>query len=748
MQYSNSFNCQLRFFVLFLDESDFYFDENAVPPPMSLSAPELGAEELEFEYLRNASSSTELLHERAMIRIYQAAEAEERELEKRRQSLSIPKIRINSKDEENIVGLERNQSLKRRLSAGGVTHQQVLWAQRRHSLKTPSELKEELVKEKSLRKYPSNVTEKRELMMTRERSESEEKEELLFEDLRRRTGLQDQSSFEKRQITIADEDKWADDYVSSTEEESEMESSSVEMLNFGNEAQGNVYDSEEETYHPRLTPAKPVNDEEPFEILTKRKEPPSPDFIPKPILKKPERSDLSPKDVMSRDSSPKGTLERSSSPVPKNIFKRARSHSLADTAQTIKSFITEKPKTSRKRSSSIATAEALPNASIPSPGSPPVTPNTMTPSFIMNTISTVAQITGITAASIVIPEKLLEKQRAADEARVVIDHYGDIVKNYGSRRKSNTPIYTDRGALKQLAANKDAEETISSNINQQKDSVGFAENKQLSDRYELSKVNKSVESRTVVSKDIDTDNAIVRTYRSEVYDLNKTQSRDSVNQNSPRENFSLLPKQRSPSLEKPRQTDSESSLVSSDYLDRSAPRISTGKQNDVERRMSPSQKRQEIKKNISPFHSKESLNKSEDTKQFKAKKKSPSPIRKQKSDENHVTKPPRSGYRPMLREIMTQTSESLGSFDSDYSRTSSPSGRNEELIAKAEIKVRSTIDYMTDLAMFIVACWLYLFDNELLAIPVLLVMAYRQLQEEISKRIPAWVKRRFRRNNK
>lgn len=50
--------------------------------------------------------------------------------------------------------------------------------------------------------------------------------------------------------------------------------------------------------------------------------------------------------------------------------------------------------------------------------------------------------------------------------------------------------------------------------------------------------------------------------------------------------------------------------------------------------------------------------------------------------------------------------------------------------------VRSWLEYICDLALFLVACWLYLFKDEKLAIPVLLLMIYRQLKEAIHKRIP------------
>ncbi|GLH01380.1 Uncharacterized protein GBIM_07535, partial [Gryllus bimaculatus] len=66
--------------------------QESVAPPLSLSAPELGSgDALLGSPLRNAVSSTELLHERAMARFYQAVAAEEAQkaLERRR-SIEAP----------------------------------------------------------------------------------------------------------------------------------------------------------------------------------------------------------------------------------------------------------------------------------------------------------------------------------------------------------------------------------------------------------------------------------------------------------------------------------------------------------------------------------------------------------------------------------------------------------------------------------------------------------------------------------
>lgn len=50
---------------------------------------------------------------------------------------------------------------------------------------------------------------------------------------------------------------------------------------------------------------------------------------------------------------------------------------------------------------------------------------------------------------------------------------------------------------------------------------------------------------------------------------------------------------------------------------------------------------------------------------------------------------------------------------------------------RPEDGVRSTLEYLTDVAIFLFACWLYLFKNELYVIPVLVLLVYRQLQDTV-----------------
>lgn len=64
----------------------------------------------------------------------------------------------------------------------------------------------------------------------------------------------------------------------------------------------------------------------------------------------------------------------------------------------------------------------------------------------------------------------------------------------------------------------------------------------------------------------------------------------------------------------------------------------------------------------------------------------------------------------------------------------------KELEEKAKLNVRSAIDYMVDMCLLMLAFWVYLFKDERLAIPFLILIIYRQLQETLLMDIPEWFK--------
>ncbi|XP_023013755.2 myomesin and myosin binding protein [Leptinotarsa decemlineata] len=770
-------------------KSSFEFDNDSVPPPMSLSAPELGADSSIFNNIRRSASSTELLYEKTMLRLYEAAEEEELKKKEQTSTSEIPKIQINSKDNQKIVGLERKHSLIRRLSIGGPLQKQSLLSQRRHTLVSPIELKSALGPEEKLRKFPGTLLDKQESMM-RQRSQSVENEENIPDrEMRQKTVFTKQSITNRREMSISDEEKWADDYESSTED-SESSEEDDDLREIQKHYKKTFYDDEgeQETYHPRLMTGMlvhPINDKEPFEILTKRKEPPSPDFVPKPILKKVEPDkELKLTNSLAPTPSPRSG---SHSPLSPGSPQRSRSQSIAGGSFTLpssqKPVPEEKLGGSRPRSLSLTHQEDLLSKKGSLSDRPLILQNQKPPS-LMHSISAVATITGITAASIVIPDRLLERQKDAEEAKVVIDHYGDIVKNYGGRRKSNPQILMDRDALKEAAEELGnyKNETLKKveSLTSEPKNVSYREGI-LKNELVISSSETNVGGNKAIQKpkreNYITQDRVVeknedRNRFANIYEHFQDYTKsNSLPEQKTVEDITNRIKERSISKSPPRNgktgsnaNDLNSSSPRDDYWDYVNPKLDTSikinsARSDIRTRRgrtSPSPIRNSTfvpptisnEQNIPLGNSMQRRNRT-----------SPSPVRSQLSKtppnmyySRRSTPSPLRRARPMFREIMTQTSDELMSLDSDsYSRASSPSGRSlrqEKLIAAAEVKVHRFVDYITDLAMFAVACWLYLFKNELLAIPVLMIMVYRQLQAEILKRIPKWLLRRIRRRHR
>lgn len=660
---------------------------------MSLSAPELGAAILEVEVLKRWASSTELLHERAMERFYQSALAEEEELEKARQSkanpdrklsVDIPKIQINSKDDEDIVGLERKHSLKRRLSGGGaVPGSNILWAQRRRSIKLLSDISD--LMENGIQKEKLTAQEKRDLMLTRERSASEELEEQEFERVREKMKLEKQNSSERRSIEIVDEEKWdvesneEGEYEESISEE-ETESSEDERLKDIPPPKPRFEDdTEEEPYHPGILRniGNVKRSDAPFEILTKPNPLPDPNFVPKPILKKrdydeplirpPSAPILKRKEPTFRGMEEKDALD---------LMQRNRSLSLTEG---------EEHYVPRQRSFSLV---------------PPLAGNISPPPEKRGSFSTsdpqvikaAAEISTFAAASIVIPEPLWNKKKAEEEVKVVADHYGDIVKSYGQKKKGATQIYTDRDSLKKAAE--------------------FQENF----TAELSETESAAQATPLDDRSISSSKEEVP----QVKQVNRDFTTLTENQSAQSQSEDYIPKRKS----------SLSQFVARRRENRSSSQSPHRFKKSQSRTPSKSPARRENSENFKT------------TGRF-GNSSSPSPERsrnrprKQRTPSSSLS--PTRKARPYLKEIMTQTSVGLDTHPSDKETQSS---KPEQVVVAA--KVRTFMDYTTDLAVLAVACWLYLFSNELFALPVLLVLVYRQLKDELKKRLPEWLPKKYK----
>lgn len=204
-------------------EIELSLSEPAVAPPMSLSAPELGSDEpFEMPLMRNAVSSSELLHEKAMARLYQDAAEEE-----------MIKVQL------------RKKSLERRGSLREVDRKQNL---REIALERRNSLKEQKNKEDRM---TSVEREQIEFAKIRERLKNEKTPEVRNRptNLKQESTISSQLSSGSENVSIEEELEEEEDYLEEEEVEEEEEDEKPPVPMHG--ILKNAPKAEEETYHPR-----------------------------------------------------------------------------------------------------------------------------------------------------------------------------------------------------------------------------------------------------------------------------------------------------------------------------------------------------------------------------------------------------------------------------------------------------------------------------------------------------------------
>ncbi|XP_069686559.1 muscle M-line assembly protein unc-89 [Periplaneta americana] len=319
------------------DRSTDMFGDSAVPPPMSLSAPELGGgESWVTSPLRNAVSSTELLHEQAMARFYQAVAAEEAEKARQRKenlerkSAEPDKIKqtediepkkqqtktLEPPSKQELTWHQRKQrklldrrdswetatAMKRGSPQPELNLKSIL--SRKEATKLSTEEEEEAVFDKVRQKIaqPAEEIKPRSILRHREEKEitppkvedivitKEEKEELddemqlqLEEDYYHDEELEEEESIEEENSEFDEEEEL---YKSMEEEEGTYHPDNSHIRHVDRFAE----EEEVETYHPRNMTPTAVSVEEHIAKVLERQDTPRPSneppsFVPKSILK-------------------------------------------------------------------------------------------------------------------------------------------------------------------------------------------------------------------------------------------------------------------------------------------------------------------------------------------------------------------------------------------------------------------------------------------------------------------------------
>ncbi|NP_001108467.1 projectin-like protein [Bombyx mori] len=493
------------------------------PPPLSLSAPDLSSRCIvPFKTLRNAVSTTQLLHERAMARFYKAIEMKEKQTKDKQ-----------SKTSTTVNNIPLNEQTKNSCS-------------RETTAKTVEKIKGP------------------EILI-----ESEFVDNNVYSNDTRQLSRESMASDGKWQQISFDEDYTAS--TVSTDGEYSDEGS------FNGDIDRTQYLNEEETYNPRGKVAHPVStkdtivEKDEFSESQTLKPLPDPNFVPKPILKRREIPEQSP----------------------------------AQNLMPPKSFVSA-PKTEAKRQEKLTLFKKITKMPVQKPFNFPKILSKNSMNKKQNTSE--PEIEKIISTN----EKNLDKIN--DEGRTVIDYYGNIVKEYGTHKKS-TPIYLNTEDLKEVAEKQNIERTKTQN------------------------------------------DGITETNTSSQSNMPKT-----IIQNKPQNRVDKNIKQRKQS----------SNNITVD--------------------------RNKSKLEAPPF-----------------------------SDKHNQTQ---KKSIPQIQTVLKKTERATIVIPINY----------QELETKAKKKVRSIIDYTVDMCLLILAFWVYLFKDERLAIPFVILIVYRQLQETIIKNIPPWYK--------
>lgn len=593
---------------------DFEFDDEELmlpPPPLSLSAPELSAQPPTVPVMKRSVSSTELLYEKAMARFYKAMELDEREQLKR---TSVSVERVQPKMITTTTGKPMQPTLTKRDSIG-------------------SSIDRGLERKSSLRRRLSGEVPEVNISFAGLKSSRESITRMSASPKR---SLYPQESLDDPEY-LSHVDEYTDDYTESTasSDESETEKFKRRVREHG-QPKRSLTEDELDTYHPRnrmTSPYTSPESDQAVEVLSKPYSP-NPDFIPKPILKRPSSAegDFEDKKVKSKGAKPKTHRK----PFSK-LFERKGS-SGGETEEN---------------KEKMGTPEKVQDEPVKSE----------------DTTNRRESITNREKANKL---KMEMRQSSFEEQKVAIDHYSDLVREKGNWRTAAAPLYLNADELKKAAGAElvdeadDLEFELRHQVQIPDDTPMLSPStrilKQPTSSEGVQQIAEKIPESPEVPKDIG-------------LDLSGRPTRD-LQKQVPRRG-------------------SSTSRVSGGSRNSSAVRR-TGK-TPVEARVAS------------------------------------------KTRERSTSKSPLSVNRRPL------AMKGQDPANGDLRRTPTPSlsrpmTPQEELEQQQAIdtKVKFTMSYTTDLVLFVVACWMYLFKDARLALPIVVLLIYRHIRDHL----PRWMFRK------
>lgn len=330
-----------------------------------------------------------------------------------------------------------------------------------------------------------------------------------------------------------------------------------------------------------------------------------------------------------------------------------------------------------------------------------------------------------------------EQQHPIDDRSVVVDHYGELVRELGGkpRAKATVPLYMNQEALREAAAKAELEEReIARKQQQQSDELlSHSQNalNESEDPMEMLEVARKMNLYTDVSEN---DNVPTSDNRELVeISVEHTQSvsyavREIKQPVKALRNDIVVQGNVSNLIETTQVAHDGSDYVAMvpDYHNTTMPSNSA---------------------NASLKHRSLSRHRSEN---IERRSKSKSPLTERKTSLTStvlkVTRRPIAAVRTNNGFEWTNSSPLPSSSPSPSLPSSTPGPSDEppqcrtpdQLQVEAETYVRSTLNYTTDLAMFLFACWIYIFHDVRYVIPILILMVFRRIQDAIERKLRNW----------
>ncbi|KAH8304009.1 hypothetical protein KR018_003322 [Drosophila ironensis] len=690
------------------DSFELDLEDAIQPPPISISAPDLAF--LEFTNLhttfplRRSVSSTELLYERAMARFYEAVELEQASKSRKTSQEKLPppphqtpanlRKRLGSISEAERQSFERRSELRRQSadvapmargrwdSRENVNEQSDHLARTQLSLETRQDQRKQPEPEPELELEEEHLTES-----TADDSEDMDIDEDVDVDV-------DTGYPPRRQLQQQSSGDLGSDYTESTasSEQDSIEKFKMELL----ARTRSPSPRDLETYHPRsmdagtFTPYRVPTPEQAAVVLTRPVPLPSPDFVPKPILKRSsnEHVELTPSSPLPAGS---GSVKEPIATVAPSVVTTSNPTNLTmDLAKGIKSFFSRD-----KRSATEKNTEA--NQEISNP---------------LEKTNAAAIAADLETKRRAKEEEELRRQEEErlmqEESHAAVDHYSDLVREVGSTHKYHTPLYLDRDELKRAAARAAAE---------------------TDDEDLLTSTREELKKRLGSNDDMLLAPPVVRERR-----LSISEREQLVHVRDAASNLALHKAPEAQEQEEPARQDSpiQPAYEEPEYpavLIVPPPKSKNKSESETESVMSEMvEARPDARGRTRLVKVKRVI-----------RRRVPSSTRSRDASLSRMPTGAVELHSPPSQALV------LSAADRDLLEKAAALAilQSEE---QAHEKVRSALSYCTDLVLFLVACYVYLFKDTRLVLPILGLIIYRQLGEAVMGYMPGWLRRRLNAN--